>query len=89
MLAFTFALLSAFLVGLVGASGLRLRGRLRRRLVRTVPVVDDQAMRDILERGVLAVDEDAAGPDEPLDQAVIDEEERRFWSERWDEPEPL
>jgi len=81
MLYFTIALLSAFLVGLVGASGLRLRGRIRRRLARSVPVVDDRAVSQILETGVLAVD------DEPLDQAEIDEEERRFWSERWDEPE--
>ncbi|MDP2958312.1 MAG: hypothetical protein Q8N53_17930 [Longimicrobiales bacterium] len=84
MLYFTIALLSAFLVGLVAASGLRLRGRLRRRLVRSVPVVDDGAVSQILEKGVLAVDED-----EPLDQREIDDEERRFWSERWDEPEEL
>ena len=82
MLYFTVALLSAFLVGLVGVSGLRLRQRVRRRLARSVPVVDDRAVRRILETGVLAM-EDA----EPLDQAEIDEEERRFWSERWDEPE--
>ena len=81
MLYFTIALLSAFLVGLVGASGLRLRGRIRRRLARSVPVVDDRAVSQILETGVLAVD------DAPMDQAEIDEEERRFWSERWDEPE--
>lgn len=84
MLYFTIAFLSAFLVGLVAASGLRLRGRLRRRLVRCVPVVDDGAVSQILEKGVLAVDED-----EPLDQREIDDEERRFWSERWDEPEEL
>jgi hypothetical protein len=82
MLYFTIALLSAFLVGLVAASGLELRARLRRRLVRSVPVVDDVVVSQILEKGVLAVDED-----EPLDQGEIDEEERRFWSERWDEPE--
>ena len=82
MLYFTIALLSAFMVGLLGASGLRLRGRLRRRLVRSVPVVDDRAVSQILETGVLAAEDD-----EPLDQTEIDEEERRFWSERWDEPE--
>jgi hypothetical protein len=47
-----------------------------------VPVVDDRAVSQILETGVLAAEDD-----EPLDQAGIDEEERRFWSERWDEPE--
>jgi hypothetical protein len=82
MLYFTIALLSAFLVGLVGASGLRLRRRIRCRLARSVPVVDDRAVSQILETGVLAVEDDG-----PLDQAEIDEEERRFWSERWDEPE--
>lgn len=82
MLYFTLALLSAFLVGLVGASGLQLRGRIRRRLGRGVPEVDDRAVSQILETGVLPMEDD-----EPLDQAEIDEEERRFWSERWDEPE--
>lgn len=82
MLYFTLALLSAFLVGLVGASGLRLRGRIGRLRSRDVPKVDDRAVSQILEKGVLRVEEE-----EPLDQAEIDEEERRFWSERWDEPE--
>jgi len=81
MLYFTIALLSSFLVALVGASGLRLRGRIRRPLARGVPEVDDQAVGRILETGVL---EDV---DEPLDHEEIDGEERRFWSERWDEPE--
>ena len=45
-------------------------------------MVDDGAVSQILEKGVLALDED-----EPLDQREIDDEERRFWSERWDEPE--
>jgi hypothetical protein len=84
MLYLTLALLSAFLVGLVGASGLRLRGRLRARLTRSVPVVDDQAVSQILESGVLVADEE-----EPSDPSEIDEEERRFWSESWDEPEEL
>ncbi len=82
MLYFTIALLSAFMVGLVGASGLRLRGRIRRRLARSMPMVDDRAVKQILETGVLTAEDD-----EPLDQDEIDEEERRFWSERWDEPE--
>lgn len=82
MLYFIIALASAFLVGLLGASGLRLRGRIRRRLARSVPVVDDRAVSQILETGTLAIDDD-----EPLDQSEIDERERRFWSETWDEPE--
>lgn len=83
MLYFTAGLLSAFLVTLVAVAGLRLRWRIRRRLARRVPVVDDRAMEQILATGVLAVEDDP-----PLDQDEIDEEERRFWSERWDEPEP-
>jgi hypothetical protein len=84
MLYFALALLSAFLVGLLGASGLRLRLRLRERLARSVPRVDDRAVSQILETGVLSAD-----GDEPLDPGEIDEEERRFWSESPDEPEEL
>lgn len=82
MLSFTLALLFGFLLALVAVTGVRLRGRIRRRLHPRAPVVDDDAMAQILERGVLTVDDDP-----PLDQDEIDEEERRFWSERWDEPE--
>ncbi len=82
MLSFVLALLSAFLVGLVVASGIQLRMRMRRRLHRARPLIDDAAVRAIVERGVLTTDED-----EPLDYDEIDEEERRFWSESWDEPD--
>lgn len=82
-LSFPLAVFSAFLVGLAVASGIRLRVRLRKRLGRTRPPrVDDRALRTILDRGVLTTEED-----EPLDYDEIDEEERRFWSEPWDEPE--
>jgi hypothetical protein len=46
------------------------------------PRVDDDAVRTILATGSLNVDED-----EPLDLREIGEEEERFWSETWDEPE--
>lgn len=82
MLYFTLALLSAFLVVLLGASGLRLRRRLRRAGRPGVPAVDDAAVAEILATGVLPSEEE-----EPLDQDEIDDEERRFWSESWDEPE--
>jgi hypothetical protein len=83
MLAFVLALFSAFLVGLAVASGVRFRVRLKRRLRRSSPVVDDDALRRILEEGRLSTDEDA-----PLDYDEIDEEERRFWSsDSWDEPD--
>jgi len=82
VLSFVLALFSAFLVGLVVASGVHLRLRLRERLGRGTPVVDDQAIRKILEEGVLTAEDDP-----PLDLDKIDEEERRFWTEPWDEPE--
>lgn len=82
MLSFTIALLSAFLVGLVAASGVRMRARLLQRRGRTMPLVDDEAVRRILREGVLEADGES-----PLDLDEIEDEERRFWSERWDEPE--
>jgi hypothetical protein len=82
MLSFLLALVSAFLVGLVVASGVHLRLRLRERLGRRTPVVDDQAIRKILEEGVITAEDDP-----PLDLDEINEEERRFWTEPWDEPE--
>jgi hypothetical protein len=84
MFSFIIALLSAFLVGLVMASGLRLRARLLAsgRGREGMPVVDDDAVRRILEEGVLEVDVEP-----PLNLNEIDDEERRFWSERWDEPD--
>jgi hypothetical protein len=46
-------------------------------------VVDDEALDTIRNTGILTDD------DEPLDIREIDEEERKFWSESWDEPEEL
>ncbi len=51
-------------------------------LASSLSKVDDDAIAEILERGELYVEDD-----EPLDLAEIDEEEERFWSETWDEPE--
>jgi len=82
MIGFTLALLGSFLVGLMAASAVLLRVRLREQVASRRPRVDDDAVRAILERGVLVTDED-----EPLDLDEIDEEERRFWSESWDEPD--
>jgi hypothetical protein len=47
-----------------------------------MPVVDDAAVKEILATGALTTDED-----HPLDIEQIDEEERKFWSQNWDEPE--
>jgi hypothetical protein len=70
------------LTALVVVSFVSLRTRLRRRLEQKRPRVDDDAIRRIVQTGRLASEED-----EPLDMEEIEEEERRFWSESWDEPE--
>lgn len=82
MLSLALTLVWGFLLGLLVASGVLLRLRLRERIGTAGPNVDDDDVRAILERGVLTFDDD-----EPLDLMEIDEEERRFWTEKWDEPE--
>lgn len=67
---------------LVFLGWLRIRARLRAKREGREPRVDDRALRRIMEEGRLETDED-----EPLDLDEIDEEERRFWEESWDEPE--
>jgi hypothetical protein len=59
-------------------------GYVRRRALfsGTFPRIDDEAVRTIVERGALALEED-----QPLDLREIEAEEERFWSETWDEPE--
>jgi len=84
MLAFFWIVFWAGLVLLAFAAGISLRVRLRNHLRPRIPVVDDEALRAILTTGTLKSDED-----EPLDIGEIDEEERKFWSEPWDEPEEL
>jgi hypothetical protein len=73
-----------FLAMLVVAAGLKARARRRAVVSAALPRVDDDAVRSIVETGALAVD-----ADEPLDLLEIGEEEERFWSEPWDEPEEL
>ncbi len=69
---------------LVLAAGLAVRVRLLRRRARRRAGLDDSDIRRIERTGALRTDEE-----EPLDQDLIDEEERRFWEQSWDEPEPL
>ena len=69
------------LIVLAFAAGISLRARLREHVRPLIPAIDDEAVQAILSTGTLTVD------DEPLDISEIDEEERRFWSESWDEPE--
>jgi hypothetical protein len=82
MLSLALTLFWGFLAGLLLASGILFRRRVRERIGRPGLAVGDDDVRAILERGVLTFDED-----EPLDFMEIDEEERRFWTEKWDEPE--
>jgi len=84
MYEFTVAFLCALLVGLAVTSGVLLRRRLRRQRGGAGPSVDDEAIQAILRRGVLVTEEE-----EPLDLGEIEEEERRFWLENWDEPEEM
>lgn len=72
----------AGLTALVIAAAVALRLRLRRQLGPRGPHVDDEAVRTILETGTIR-DETP----EPLDLDEIEEQERRFWSEPWDEPD--
>ena len=62
-----------------------LRVRFRNAMRPRSPVVDDDAMRRIVEEGRLTTDED-----DPLDMDEIRRRERDFWAEeRWDEAEGL
>lgn len=78
---------------LVVAAGISLHVRRKEAIASTVPIVDDAAMERILRTGELAARERAPldldlilEEDDALDQAEIDDEEERFWSESWDEP---
>jgi hypothetical protein len=67
---------------LVIVAGVRALARARLRQGRLSPSVDDDAVRRIIDEGVLASEED-----EPLDLDGIEEEERRFWGETWEDAE--
>ena len=75
-------LLWAALAALMVAAGLSLHLRRKELVASSTPELDDDAIDTILETGELIVEED-----EPLDLEEIDEEEDRFWSESWDEPD--
>jgi hypothetical protein len=82
MLTLFWILFWVLLTALAVAAGWSLHVRRRRLLGRSAPGLDDEAIRRILETGELFVEDD-----EPLNLRAIDEEEERFWSETWDEPE--
>jgi hypothetical protein len=76
----TGALVWTGLGALVVIGGLAVRRRIDASRERSV--LDDDAVRRIVDTGRLSVDEDP-----PLDIDKIEEAEDRFWSESWDEPE--
>ena len=67
---------------LAAAAGIRTYLRRRALLAAMSARLDDDAVRRIVETGALSLE-----VDEPLDLREIGEEEERFWSETWDEPE--
>lgn len=71
----------AGLSALVVAAGVSLHARRKDAIASDVPRVDDTVVDQIIDTGAVHIEED-----EPLDLADIDDEEERFWSESWDEP---
>ena len=67
---------------LVLVAGFVVRWRIRERTRSEDFQVTDEVMRQIEREGRVRTDER-----EPLDRDRIREEEDRFWSETWDEPE--
>lgn len=79
------AVLWIVLALLVLAAGAAVRMRVRSATRREEVELDEEMIRRIEEEGRLETDER-----EPLDWDEIREEEDRFWSETWDEPdEPM
>lgn len=72
----------AFLTVLAGAAGVKYLSRLHAGRS-SGPLVDDDAVRRILEDGTLSTGDD----DEPLDLEEAARAEEEFWAESWDEPE--
>ena len=80
MLALFWFVFGAGFALLVVAAGVTLHVKRREAWARA-PVLDDATIDRIIEEGEIYVDDD-----DPLDIEAIDDEEERFWSERWDEP---
>ena len=72
----------AGLTVLVVTAGVSFRVQLRDRVEKNRPSVDDAAIEEILATGALTTDEDS-----PLNIEQIDDEEQKFWSQPWDEPD--
>lgn len=82
MLALFWFVFGAGLATLAIAAGVSLRARRVEAIGWSRPLIDDVAIDQIIEHGEIWVDEN-----EPLDLDDIDDEEERFWSESWDEPQ--
>lgn len=81
MIALFWFVFGAGLAALTIAAGVTVRQRRVSAYRARGPLVDDTVVEQILTRGEVWLDDD-----EPLDLAEIEDEEQRFWSERWDEP---
>ena len=66
---------------LVISAQVSLRLRRSRKIEEKAQILDDQAVDRIIRHGKISINEDV------LDLEAIDDEEKRFWSETWDEPE--
>ena len=66
---------------MVISAQLSLRLRRSRKIEQKAQILDDQAVDRIIRHGKISINEDV------LDLEAIDDEEERFWSETWDEPE--
>ena len=66
---------------LVISAQVSLRLRRSRKIEQQAQILDDQAVDRIIRHGKISINEDV------LDLEAIDDEEERFWSETWDEPE--
>ena len=55
--------------------------RRSRQVEEKTQILDDQAVDRIIRQGKISINEDV------LDLKAIENEEERFWSENWDEPE--
>lgn len=82
MLALFWFVFGAGLATLAITAGVSLRSRSVKVVGRGRPLIDDVAIDQIIEQGEIWID-----ADEPLDIDDIDDEEERFWSESWDEPQ--
>jgi hypothetical protein len=71
---------AVFLAFICIAAILRNQRRLDAYVARRAPLLSDEQIRQVEERGWIEFEE-------PLNYRDIEDEEVRFWEESWDEPE--